>query len=114
MAIIASVKVRELVPVRDSTGTNAKDAQLLPFLRYGQEIDTACLSVGFAPIALAPEKYLTRRTIGPRVGTPQQTNRVQKLQPLAVFPVGLFPGHILEMSCVDQTYLELVVGQHLP
>lgn len=67
MAIIASVKVRELVPVRDSTGTNAKDAQLLPFLRYGQEIDTACLSVGFAPIALAPEKYLTRRTIGPRV-----------------------------------------------
>jgi len=42
-------------------------AQLLPFLRYGQEIDTACLTVGFAPIALVPEKYLTRRTIGPRV-----------------------------------------------
>jgi hypothetical protein len=43
------------------------DAQLLPFLRYGWEIDTALLSGGFAPIALAREKYLTRRTIGPRV-----------------------------------------------
>jgi hypothetical protein len=39
-------------------------AQLLPFLRYGREIDTTRLSVGFIPIALAPGKNLSRRTIG--------------------------------------------------
>ena len=50
--------------------------------------------------------------LGPEAG-PQQTYRVQILQPLAVAHVGLASRHVLHMPRVDQPYLQTARLQHL-
>ena len=39
-------------------------------------------------------------------GGPQQTHRVEILQPLAIDPIALAPRNVLDRLGVDQAYLE--------